>query len=204
MFAHTRHHLDGIVGQDIDLLYLVAPEVVGHDDTAQRSEDVAGKGTADAARSHHQVAHITRVLQRASVLVDIVVVAIGSKHSHHRHALGHPDIDTPVLGLVALGLLYQLLTLQQLLHRTEVDVGHRLPHRIDTSFVEHARDVGSREDAFYHAFLNGDLHAIAHDIPLCRAIEGSHRQEQIDANDDIECDDQYFLPVHHRGLLQVY
>ena len=61
MVAHSGHELDAEVAEDVDLYYLVLPEVARHERLDKIGDVVAGIPLVDVARGDDEVAGVVRV-----------------------------------------------------------------------------------------------------------------------------------------------
>ena len=107
MFADARHDFDGAVAQNVNLFYLVLPELVAHEHVAQGGEHLLGILAADVASGDDEVVGVTGVRHLRAVVVNIVVVTVVGFDTEDRGLLLQSDTDVSALRLVAFGGLYK-------------------------------------------------------------------------------------------------
>ena len=195
MIAHTRHELHRQVGQDIDLHYLVLPELVLHNAIGHTAQMRLGILTADVARGDDEVVDKTVLGHHAGVGVDVVALTVVGHHLDDGHTLAHLDADLAALRLIDLRLLDERALQKCLLNLSRADVVHRQRERPDLLLPQHLADLVGRQEAIHDIVLDIGLHL--------RTVRGSHigfierrdGQHQIGGDDDVAEDNEGLLPV---------
>ena len=74
--AHSHHHVDVVMGSDVDLLDLCLPERVVVEDASQFHQMNFGKAVVDIPRHHGHVGFVATSFHSNALVVQIVVVAV--------------------------------------------------------------------------------------------------------------------------------
>ena len=93
MLAYTGYHLDGAVGQDVELYSLVAPETIAYNLVGHLRQGFLGVLLADAACGYQNIGGITCLGHDVAMMVEIVVLAILGHDADNRYALFDAGVE---------------------------------------------------------------------------------------------------------------
>ena len=194
--AYARNQLDTLVGQHVDLFYLVTPEMICHEGLCNGGEVGYGKSLADVSRGDNEVAGVVGVGHDAVFVVDVVVVAVVGLYPDDGHQLCERDVDVAVLCLVTLGGLHERTALERFFHFAGVDLGDALVERVDLGLLQPSLYLGGVDESV--GILVGNIHDDlgAYLRAFIGFVERGESQDKIGSQHNVECDDDGFLPDH--------
>ena len=195
MVAHSGHELDAEVAEDVDLYYLVLPEVARHERLDKIGNVVAGIPLVDVARGDDEVAGVVRVGHDAALVVDVVVGAVVGLDSHDRHQLAVGYVDLSVLSDVALGGLDKRARHEAFLYLSCPNLGDGLSQRKQALLLQSGLDFVAAYEAVGLGVGNLYVDLGTPASLVVKLVERGEGHEQIHAQGDIYHDEESSLQV---------